>query len=189
VTPGIFTLTSVTMSTFVPATTLLPAVQDIDADATYTGSLTTLSTAKPLGSFTLTGTVDLEVIKRTSSTETGSWPAELTGISLSGPLLSLGMLSATLDMDPSEPSTGTVSIRPISGGQNAAEEFRISSFFDIFMDVTLDDRPGGKPSLMTTVGPILVVAGTPEPATWAMMLIGFAGLAFAARRRAAAPAG
>jgi hypothetical protein len=28
-----------------------------------------------------------------------------------------------------------------------------------------------------------VAAGVPEPATWAMMLIGFAGLAFAARRR------
>jgi hypothetical protein len=79
VTPGTFTLTS-PMSTFVPATTLLPAVQDIDADATYTGSLTTLPTANPpsvfLGSFTLTGTVDLEVTGRTSSTETGSWPAD-----------------------------------------------------------------------------------------------------------------
>lgn len=31
-----------------------------------------------------------------------------------------------------------------------------------------------------------VASGVPEPATWAMMLIGFAGLAFAARRRAAA---
>jgi hypothetical protein len=168
VTPGTFTLTS-------PMSTFLPAVQDIDADATYTGSLTTLSTAKPLGSFTLTGTVDLEVIGRTSLTETGSWPAELTGISLSGQLLSLGMLTASLDPSP----TGTVSIKPISGGPNAAEQFRITSFFDIFMDVTLDDRPGMIP----------VVAGTPEPATWAMMLIGFAGLAFAARRRAAAPAG
>ncbi len=187
VTPGTFTLTS-PMSTFVPATTLLPAVQDIAADATYTGSLTTLPTANPpsvfLGSFTLTGTVDLEVIGRTSAMETGSWTAELTGISLSGPLLSFGTLTATLDMD--DPSKGTVSIAPL--GQNA-REFVITSFFDIFMDVTLDDRPLGMQPLMTTVGPIPVVAGTPEPATWAMVLIGFAGLAFAARRRAAAPAG
>jgi hypothetical protein len=65
----------------------------------------------------------------------------------------------------------------------------ISSFFDIFMDVTLDDRPGMQPPLMTTIGPIPVVAGTPEPSTWAMMLIGFAGLAFAARRRVGVPAG
>lgn len=32
----------------------------------------------------------------------------------------------------------------------------------------------------------VTVSAVPEPATWAMMLIGFAGLAFAARRRAAA---
>jgi hypothetical protein len=185
VTPGTFTLTS-PVSTFAPPS--LPAVQDIAADATYTGSLTTLPTASPpsvfLGSFTLTGTVDLEVLGRTSATETGSWTAELTGISLSGPLLSFGTLSATLDMNPLTPSTGTVSIVPL--GQNVRGKFLISSFFDIFMDVTLD-RPG-LPPLMTSVGPIEVVA-VPEPATWAMMLIGFAGLGFAARRRAAARAG
>jgi PEP-CTERM motif len=190
VTPGTFTLTSA-VSTFVPATTLLPAVQDIDADATYTGSLTTLPTAMPpsvfLGSFTLTGTVDLQVVGRKSQTDIGSWPAELTGISLSGQLLSFGMLSAILDMNPLHPSTGTVSIAPISGGANTRGEFLISSFFDIFMDVTLD-RPG-QPPLMTTIGPIPVVAGTPEPSTWAMMLIGFAGLAFAARRRVGVAAG
>jgi PEP-CTERM motif len=180
VTPGIFTLTSA-VSTFVPV--LLPAVQDIAAEATYTGSLTTPASVF-LGSFTLTGTVDLEVEGRTFSTEIGSWQAELTGMSLSGPLLSFGTLSATLDMNPLKPSTGGVSIEPL--GQNKTG-FVVNSFFDIFMDLTLD-RPG-QPTLMTSVGPIRVVA-VPEPSTWAMMLIGFAGLAFAARRRrAAAPAG
>ncbi len=173
VTPGVFTLTS-SVSSF------LPAVQDIAADATYTGSLTPLPPATgSLGSFTLTGTVDLEVLGRSSPTKTGSWTADLTGLSLSGPLLSFGTLSATLDAQ--HTSSGTVSIASL--GQTG--EFRITSFFDIFVDVTLD-RPG-LPSLTTSVGPI-GVAAVPEPATWSMLLIGFAGLGLAARRRLPSPA-
>ena len=43
------------------------------------------------------------------------------------------------------------------------------------------------PPLATGVGPILVEAvAVPEPATWAMMLLGFAGLGFAGHRRARA---
>ncbi len=181
VTPGIFTLTSA-VSTF-PAG--LPAVQDIAADATYTGSLTLLPPATgSLGSFTLTGTVDLEVMGRASPTDTGSWATELTGMSLTGPLLTLGTLTATLG---STPSTGTTSITPLGSSNGNGGEFLISSFFDVFIDVTLD-RPGGLKPLSTTVGPISIVA-VPEPSTWAMLLAGFAGLGAAAyRRRAAATA-
>jgi len=174
VTPGTFTLTSA-VSTFPPS----PAVEDIVADATYTGSLTPLPPAMgSLGSFTLTGTVDLEVLGRMSDTQTGSWPAELTSLTLSGPLLSFGTLSATLDT--SKPSTGTTTITPLFNG----EKFRISSFFDVFMDVTLDNRPHMLPPLSTTVGPIPVAAASPEPTTWAMMLLGFGSLFLAGYRKA-----
>jgi hypothetical protein len=170
VTPGIFTLTSA-KSNF-----LLPAVQDVVADATYTGSLTPLPPATgSLGSFTLSGTVDLAVLGRTSDTETGSWTTQITSLSLSGPLLNFGTLFATLD--PSRSSTGTTSIAALGNG-----EFQISSFFDVFMDVTLD-RPSPLPPLHTTVGPIPVEAGVPEPATWAMMLVGFVGLGFLGYRK------
>ncbi|MGA9848006.1 MAG: PEP-CTERM sorting domain-containing protein [Roseiarcus sp.] len=180
VTPGLLTLTSA-VSNF------LPAVQDITADATYTGSLTPLPPGTgSLGSFTLTGTVEMEVLGRTSATDTGSWTTELTGMSLSGPLLSFGTLSATLDPDPSNSSTGTTSITPLD--PNKSGPFVINSFFDIFVDLTLDDRPPGLPPLNTTIGPIRVVA-VPEPSTWAMLLTGFAGLAFAGWRRAAGSAG
>jgi hypothetical protein len=173
VTPGIFTLTEA-VSTF----SSLPAVQDVAASATYTGSLTTLTNI-PLGSFTLSGPVDFEVLGRGSDTETGSWTTEITSLSLTGPLLQFGTLTATLDPDPHHPSKGNISIEPIGRG-----EFRITSFFDVFMDVTLSDRPNLLPTLTTTVGPILVVVGAPEPATWAMMLVGFIGLGFAGHRRA-----
>lgn len=167
VTPGIFTLTS-------PTSSFLPGVQDITADATYTGSLTPLQGMGSLGSFTLTGAVALEVQGRTSPTETGSWIADLAGLSLSAPFMGVGTLSVTLD--PQHTSAGAVSITPLGQGG----DFRIQSFFDIFVDVTLD-RPG-LPLITTSVGPIGVVA-VPEPATWAMLLIGFAGLGFAAQRR------
>jgi hypothetical protein len=67
-------------------------------------------------------------------------------------------------------------------GQATDLEFGIS-FFDVFMDVTLD-RPSPLPPLHTTVGPIPVEAGVPEPAAWAMMLLGFVDLFFAGYRKA-----
>ncbi len=170
VTPGTFTLTSA-VSTF------LPAVQDISANATFTGSLTPLPPASgSLGTFTLSGTVDLSVLGRTSDAETGSWTTEITGLSLTGPLLGLGTLSATLDS--LHPSNGTTTITPI--GQTS--EFQISSSFDVFMDVTLDRAT--LPPLHATVGPIPVEAAAPEPASWAMMLLGFGGLFFVGYRKA-----
>ena len=177
VTPGIFTLTSA-VSTF------NIAGQDIDAGATYTGSLTTLPPGSaPLGPFTLSGTVDFELLGRTFSTETGSWATELTGMLLTGPLLG-GTLTTTLD--DSNPSIGTTSVTPLDPGAGNSRQFVITSFFDIFVDLTFD-RPG-LPALHTSAGPI-EVAAVPESSTWAMLVIGFAALGSAAyRRRAAATA-
>jgi hypothetical protein len=126
----------------------------------------------PIGSFTLSGTVDFEVLGRGSDTDTGTWDTEITLLSLTGALPIGGTLTATLG---SSPSTGTTTIEEL-----ARKEFLITSFFDVFMDLSL-------PPLSTSVGPIPVEAvGVPEPAAWAMMLLGFAGLRAAWRRRARA---
>ena len=42
--------------------------------------------------------------------------------------------------------------------------------------------PGGMGNLYASTGP-LTISAVPEPSTWAMMLLGFAGLAFTAYRR------
>ncbi len=61
------------------------------------------------------------------------------------------------------------------------------TFASAVTSVNLDDfvvryqSIGGAPNGATSG--IGVVTGVPEPSTWAMMLIGFAGLAFASRRR------
>jgi len=168
VTPGTFVLTSTVSSTFTVAG------QDIVADASYDGTLTTLGGAL-IGSFSLTGTVEELVLGRTSDTELGSWTTDLVMMSLSGPVLG-HTLTAT--QDPTNPSTGLTSIESIDVGNQ--QRFRIDSFFDVFIDVSLSGT-----GLSASVGPISVEA-VPEPPVWTLMILGFAGLAFAGRSRLAA---
>jgi hypothetical protein len=182
---GCFTLAGVcvTPGTFVqtlPVSSMISmGNQLIVTGATYDASLTTVGGTVPIGSVALTGTVDETVFGRTSLTETGTLATELTGLSLMGILtfvnpnnpLNGDTVVATLG---STPSTGSTTITPLQ-----RQEFRISSFFDVFIDVSIPGTIFSK-----SVGPILVVA-VPEPSTWAMLLIGFAGLGFAALRRAA----
>jgi hypothetical protein len=182
---GCFTLAGVcvTPGTFVqtlPVSSMISmGNQLIVTGATYDASLTTVGGTVPIGSVALTGTVDETVFGRTSLTETGTFPTELTGLSLMGILtfvnpsnpLNGDTVVATLG---STTSTGSTTITSLQ-----RQEFRISSFFDVFIDVSIPGTIFSK-----SVGPILVVA-VPEPSTWAMLLVGFAGLGFAALRRAA----
>ena len=130
-----------------------------------------------IGSVDLTGTVEMKVLGRASNTKTGSFTVDLIGLSLSGPLSLSGSpldgRTLMIGLDASETSFGTTSI--VADGA----AFKIDSFFDVFADITLD-LPTTSPS--TSVGPIFLVA-VPEPSSWALALLGFAGLAFAAYRR------
>jgi hypothetical protein len=173
VTPGVFTQTSVVSNM------ISGGNQQIVADAVYTGAVTGVVS----GPVTLSGTVDETVLGRTSNDETGSFTTDITGLDLSGVLdlsppanpLNGHMLSITLDG--SETSAGTTAIVDMGGGT-----FRINSFFDVFVDLTLV----GTPYSASTI-PITLVA-VPELSTWAMAIAGFAGIGFAARRRAVSTA-
>ena len=172
VNPGPFVQTSVVSDMFDMTG------QEIVADVTYDATLTPPGLNTIIGSVMLTGTVEYTVEGRTSNSETGTFAVDLTGLTLSGPLSLPGspMLDGrtlTVGLDASNSSTGMTTIAPDGGA------FRIDSFFDVFTDISLD-LPPINPS--ASVGPILLVA-VPEPSTWAMMLIGFAGLSFAAWRR------
>ena len=173
VTPGTFTLTSANSS-------FSGGNQDIEATATYTGSLTPLVGNASVGGFTLTGSVDLEVFGRTSPSELGTWNVALTSLSLSGQLnitdstydaLNGKTLLAGLG---SSPSTGVTSI----GLTHNPGEYVINSFFDVFIDVSLEGT-----GLTKSVGPISVAA-VPEPPTWMMLIGGFGVLGALAFRRA-----
>jgi hypothetical protein len=45
-------------------------------------------------------------------------------------------------------------------------------------------EPGGSSNFYGTTGALTVSAGVPEPSTWAMMLLGFAGLGYLGYRKA-----
>jgi hypothetical protein len=168
------TLTSVVSSTFTPGG------QDIVVNAVFAGELTTL-THTPIGPYALFGTVEQLVEGRTFSTELGSWITDLVNLSVSGPVLGHTL---TMALDPANASAGVSSITPlpIAHGEPV---YRIDSFFDVFVELSLDSIP----PLTTTVGPVRVTASVPEPATWAMLIVGAAALGLArrvARRRPAA---
>jgi hypothetical protein len=178
VTPGAFVQTLAT-SDFLPANgLLLPAVQDIVATATYDATITPLVGDTPIGFIVLTGQVSEKVIGRTSDTETGSFTTDVSGLGLTGTLSLPGLPGSPLDglklmatLDTTHTSSGTTTITA------DGSVFKIDSFFDVFVDVSLPVA-----GLSKSVGPIPLDA-VPEPSTWAMMLLGFAGLGFAGYRR------
>jgi hypothetical protein len=164
-----FTLTTPVSSSF------NAAGQDITSGALYSATLTDLSD-NPLGTLELTGTAEQEVLGRTSSTELGSWTTDLVSLSLSGPLLG-HTLTLSLDTTPGHESTGETSIEQIDRNR-----FRIDSFFDVFVDLTLDTLP----PLHTTRGPIHATAGTiPEPPSIAAIAAALALMPGLYRRRGA----
>jgi hypothetical protein len=184
VNPGPFIQTGVVSDMFDAAG------QEIVADVAYDATLTPPGETNIIGSVVLTGTVDETVVGRTSNSEIGTFTVDITGLTLSGPLSLPGNAlldgrTLTVGLNTADTSSGTTAI----AADGAA--YRIDSFFDVFADITLE-LPPPLTSPSTSVGPILTIAA-PEPSTWAMMLIGFAGLAFASwrwphGRRSARPA-
>jgi hypothetical protein len=180
VNPGPFIQTSLVSDNFSGGS------QEIIANVTYDATLTPPRESNIIGSVVLTGTVEEIVLGRSSNGETGTFTVDITALTLSGPLSLPGSslngrtLMVTLDTsNPSDTSSGTTTITP------DGSEFKINSFFDVFADITLD-LPPPLISPSTSVGPILTIA-VPEPSTWAMALLGFASLAFAAFRRPRQP--
>jgi hypothetical protein len=181
VTPGAFVQTKTVSSTFNMGN------QDIVVDAVYSATLTPLIGNTIIGTVALSGTVDETVFGRTSDSQTGTFDITITGLDLTGTLMlppanPLDGHTLLAGLDPTDTSKGTTTITPEGGVGGPGGPFKIDSFFDVFIDVSVPSA-----GLMKSVGPIRVVA-TPEPSTWAMLLIGFAGLGFAGWRRAAASA-
>ena len=147
--------------------------QNILMNVSYTGLLTNLADV-PIGPINPLGTMHEEILGRTSNTELGSWNTEILSLSLSGPVLGHTL---TIVLDGAHASTGVTSVAFV--GSTSEPKFRIDSFFDVFVDLTLDTNP----PLHTTRGPIRATLGVPEPGTLALLGFGVVGSAFMRRRR------
>jgi hypothetical protein len=125
----------------------------------------------PTATVTLTGTIEQEVLGRTSLTGTGSWTVELLLLSLSG---SLGGFPLTMTLNPSDTSLGPTAIVPDGG------DFIASSFFDVFAELTYDGPNG---VLTATPSGIATATGVPEPATLALLAGPLLAMSAVRRRR------
>lgn len=168
VTGGVITFTSLVSSMF------NAAGQDITTEAVNSVTLTNLSHV-PIGTIDLSGTVEQEVLGRTSPTELGSWTTDLISLSLSGTVLGHTL---TIGLDPAHESTGETSIVPF--GNNG--HFEISSFFDVFVELTLDSVP---PLHTTREVTATAVQSVPEPSSIAAIAAALAMMPVLYRRRSA----
>ena len=74
---------------------------------------------------------------------------------------------------------------PIGGNVDAAEAALLNALNDgtAYINIHTSQFPGGE-----IRGFFALTATVPEPSTWAMMMLGFAGLGFMAYRRKSKPA-
>jgi hypothetical protein len=126
----------------------------------------------PLMSFELDGPVQVEAFGKTGNL-TGTFNTQILSMNMTG---TVGGHTVTIRQDPTTPSTGQTTIAcstpPCTSSTGV---FQITSFFDVFTDISID----GGAFIPQSTPPTHVVAVTPEPGT--LMLMGL-GLIIAVRR-------
>lgn len=87
----------------------------------------------------LTGQVDITYFSKTTLSEQGTFNAQITSLDLSGSFTGLtGPHTADAMLNPSNASTGQTMVQEISGHPTT---WRISSFFDVFAELSVDGGP------------------------------------------------
>ena len=79
---------------------------------------------------------------------------------------------------------GHVTVLKLAGGGGAEAAFTVDSFFDVFVEISLDRGPPA-PSVENSQLRLLSHnnVGVPEPATWGMLAFGLLAVWFSNRRR------
>jgi len=123
----------------------------------------------PLGSVSAPGTLDIKYFGRNFTTPTGTFNAEMTNFDFLG---SFSGIPFEFKRNPSHTSTGVTTIVPLPGS-----EFQVSSFFDIFAELSIDNGPfiPGPERRTDLTGTI------PEPATAGLAFLGLGAVFFVRR--------
>jgi hypothetical protein len=108
------------------------------------------------------------IVSGYSPGNTGTFNTQMTQLDLA-----LSLPGVLIRVDPVQPSLGQTDIAPLGGGQ-----FHISSFFDVFTDLSLDGGNTWIPSPLPTR-----VTLSPEPSSIVLGLFGAASLGLVAIRK------
>lgn len=154
-------------------------------DLPFNASITD-GTSHVLGSISLDGRVQVEVFNRTSDTDLGTFSTQMLNLDLSGTIQSPGPLGGqplmlrlqSEDPNGGPPTTGQTTVTTSNPG------FMVSSFFDVFTEISLDGGGTWIPqsNAPTTVG----LQATPEPASFVLVAAGCLAAALWRRRAARA---
>ncbi len=126
------------------------------------------------GPVVFTGSIGILIFGRAAESDTGVFAAEMLSLHLTDPFGAIVRESPTLT------SSGVTSITTIPGG------FQISSFFDIFPELSIDGGQSWIPEDGGPGGPVhLMLTPTPEPSSLTMMMAGAGLIAIVRRRRRA----
>ena len=151
--------------------------ESIDSNIFFSASVYTDVGGHPgtfLAPLKASGPIGIFYAGRTSDSQEGTFTSSLTELKLSG-IFNAGMLGThSLEvMLGSQPSTGPTTITSVGGG-----DFRISSFFDVFADISIDGGPPMAGPMRTfTLQPV------PEPGTISLLALGLLGMTAGELRR------
>ncbi len=156
-------LENITISNFVLTNTPKPGPDELTAsDVTLTADVFTNNggmPGSPINSIVMTGSVDITYFGRTTPTAQGTFDAQITSLDLSGTFMGLtGSHSVDAQLNPNQSSTGITTVQEIGKGM-----FQISSFFDVYAELSIDSGP-------FVPGPPRTLDLVPEPASGALML-------------------
>jgi len=167
--PGIFVVNPALFG-FTGTTSMINGMgQAIDSNISFTASIYTDNGGKPgtfLGNLSMGGPIGIFYSGRTSDSQLGTFTSTLTELNLTG-MFNGHSIAIMLGIPPSSGPT-TIS--------QDGSEFLVSSFFDVFAEVSIDGGPFMQ-------GPERTFNLVPEPSTVSVMALGLAGVAASGLRR------
>jgi hypothetical protein len=156
--------------------------EHVTSDATFSAQLFQNAGGSPgafLGSLSAPGSLDFVFFGRTLATPIGSFHSQITDFDFMG---TFNGHQFEAKQNPAMPTTGVTTVTVV----NPQPLFEITSFFDVFAELSLDGGPfiPGPPRNTELTGVV------PEPATWPLVAGGAAVMcAVALRRRGRKTAG